>query len=333
MRETPRLAWFIAELAKRFRVIFIDRRGIGSSDGPADGAPVHLDHWVADCRAVLDAVASRAVIAFGHEHGGPVAIRLAAELPDRVKGLVLHSTAARPLRAPDHPYGPTDDAVERIDRMIDRMPGRTDMLTWVAPSAGNDNALRAWLDRAGRLGAGPARARELHRAYLHSDVRSVLPAVRAPTVVLYPARVLRGDPGRGRYLAEHLPDAELQLLDSGDHLFWLADADVTLAAIDRLASRLTPTVATTAPARLRAIVAVVPNVGGEILRAHGAETCVSLPHALAATFTSLAAAPAAVRSLKDSHPSSTIAVDVADTTGSESDVAIITAIGHAIKDP
>lgn len=324
MAESPRLARFLDRLAERFRVVHVDRRGIGMSDRPADGSPVVLDHWVADCGAVLDAIGARDVIAFGHEHGGPVAIRLAAERPHQVRGLVLHSTAARPLRGPDHPYGPSHDAVDRIDRMIDRLPGSDDLLALVAPSAGDDHDLRAWLERAGRLGAGPAMARELHRAYLYADVRDVLPHVRAPAVVLHPARMVRTDPGQARYLAEHLPEAELQLLDSADHLFWLTDGDVVLAAIERLAGRLRAG-SSGPPARLRAVVAVAPPVAAGPLAVHGAETLVPVPGAVVATFTSLGAARAAVDAVRHAHAAASVVLDVADTTGEATDAAVLVA--------
>ncbi len=152
MPDEPRFARFLDRLARRHRVILLDRRGIGMSDPPAGGAPVTLEHWVADCRAVLDAVGSPRCFVFAHENAGPAAIRLAAEDPGRVQGLVLHSTVAKYLRSSDHPYGPTEDAFERVNRMIDRMPGADDILTSVAPSVGDDPGLRAWLDRRRSVG-------------------------------------------------------------------------------------------------------------------------------------------------------------------------------------
>lgn len=321
MGDDPRLARFIDELAARYRVIVLDRRGIGMSDPPADGAPVEVAHWVADCRAVLDAVRSRRAVVFAHENAGPMAICLAAEAPDRVAGLVLHSTAARPLRAPDHPYGPSEEAFERIERMIDGVQGDPDMVQLVAPSAGDDDGLRVWLERAGRLGAGPARARELHRTYLHADVRSVLGRVRAPAIVLHPARLARADPGQASYLADRLAGAELEMLDSADHLFWLADADRVLAAIHRLCQRAGPAVPDRA-VRLRAIVAViapdgdVPDLDGQIDRLDPGSG------ALVVTFGSLAAAQLAADLLRRSVPGSTVVVDTADTTGAVEDEAV-----------
>ncbi len=324
MRDTPRLAAFLDNLGRRFRVLFLDRRGIGMSDDPADGSPITLDHWVDDCIGVLDAVGSRRVVVFGHEHGGPVAIRLAAEVPDRVVGVVLHSTAARPLRSEDHPYGPTEATLERLDRMIDQLPGSEDMLRLVAPSAGEDRALRAWLDRAGRLGASSARARELHRLYLSSDVRDALGAITAPAVVLHPARLVRTDPGQARFIAERLADAELVLLNSADHIFWLADAPDVLAAVDRLCSRLpTSPGSTMAPMRLRALVAVTPIGPARALAEHRPATSVTIDDVVVATFDSLSIARLAASAVTRRHPNAATLVEAADTTGDASDVEVL----------
>lgn len=322
MPDEPRFAQFLERLASRHRVILLDRRGIGMSDPPADGSPVSLDHWVADCRAVLDAVSSRRCHVLAHENGGPVAIRLAAEDPDRVLGMVLHSTVAKYLRADDHPYGPTEDAYDRINRIIDRVPGADDMLKAVAPSVGDDPGLRAWLERAGRLGAGPARAKELHRVYLGVDVRPFLERVHAPTVVLQPARIMRGDPGQARHLVEHLPNAELHLLDSADHLPFLADADTILETLRRLVDRVTDP-EPSALRELRALLGVSPPVGAEVIRRHDPIAVFELDAAVVGVFASLAAARRCADALVRQHPEATTIVEANDTDCTASDESVL----------
>lgn len=330
MRDTPRLARFLHEVEARFRVVLLDRRGVGMSDGPVDGGPVRLEHWVDDATAVLRDCGSRSVVLLGHEHGGPVAIRLAAELGDRVKGLVLHSTAARPLRGSDHPFGPEADHLERIDRMIDRLPGSEDLLRVVAPSAGDDPQLRAWMDRAGRLGATPARAKELHRMYLHVDVRDDLSRITCPTYVLHPARMIRNDPGQARSIAEAVPGAELTLLDSSDHLWWVNDADTrsVLDVLDRIVGldgvRSKREVGASSMG-LRALVAVTPADEAVAAALHdlGARSSASVGSAVVAVFDALATARAAQDELRRRRPELTTRLEVGDTSGRSDDPAIV----------
>ncbi len=330
MPDEPRFARFLQQMASRHRVILLDRRGIGMSDPPADGNPVSLDHWIADCRAVLDAVGSRQCHVLAHENGGPVAIRLAAEDPDRVLGLVLHSTVAKFLRSHDHPYGPTEDAYVRINRIVDRLPGADDVLKLVAPSVGEDPGLRAWLERAGRLGAGPTRAKELHRVYLGVDVRPSLKRVQAPTVVLQPARITRGDPGQAHHLVEHLPNAELQMLDSADHLPFLADANTILETLRRLVDRTTSP-AKAAPRELRALLGVSPPVGAEVIRRHDPQAVIELDTAIVGVFTSLASARRCADALIQQHPQATTIVEASDTSGTAEDESVLAVAASASR--
>ncbi|WP_448625231.1 alpha/beta fold hydrolase [Geodermatophilus sp. URMC 64] len=222
-------ATFLQRLGRRFRLVLCDRRGVGMSDPP--GGPLTYDHWVEDCLAVLDRVGSQRVLVYAHEHAGPAAVRLAAEHPQRVAGLVLHNTRA--AAADD------GDRLARTERMIDAGPASgVDLLDAVAPSAGHDPRLRGWLERAGQLGAGPARAKELHRLFHREDVRDLLPAVRAPVLVLHSARNRFYDVAGARALASGLPRGRLVLLDSADHVAWAGDTDAVLGELVRFADEL-----------------------------------------------------------------------------------------------
>lgn len=324
MRDEPRLAAFLDRLARSFRVIVLDRRGIGMSDPPADGGPVTVEHWADDLVAVLDATEADQPLVYAHENAGPPALHLAASAPSRLRGLVLHSTVARYLRGPDYSFGPDQDVYERIDRLLAREWSEEEMLNSVAPSVGRDEALLQWLERAGRLGAGPRRAAELHRMWLEVDVRHLLHRVTVPAIVLQPARRPRADPGHARYLAEHLPDAELELLDSADHLPFLADASSVVDAIERLHRRTVDEPTSYEPAADRVLCAIlavgaVHTTSVELRRA-GARSVVEIDGALVSTFRSRREADdVARRFVADGTP---VVVEMDDTTGTEDDVVL-----------
>jgi pimeloyl-ACP methyl ester carboxylesterase len=73
-------------LAERHAVVRVDLRGHGRSD---TRARIGLEHWRDDLVALLDAAGHARTIAVGHSLGAQVALRLAADRPDRVAGLVL----------------------------------------------------------------------------------------------------------------------------------------------------------------------------------------------------------------------------------------------------
>jgi hypothetical protein len=63
------------------------------------------------------------------------------------------------------------------------------------------------------------------------DVRSVLPTIHVPVLVIYRAREHLRE--ATRYMGERIPHAELVELPGADHLPWEGDQDVVLAEIER----------------------------------------------------------------------------------------------------
>ncbi len=91
----------LADLATDHRVITLDLRGHGESDGPEDEAMYSLDRFAADLVNVLDALVVDRVRLLGHSMGGMVVRRFALTAPDRLDALVLMDTAPGPLASLD----------------------------------------------------------------------------------------------------------------------------------------------------------------------------------------------------------------------------------------
>ncbi|MGE3712435.1 MAG: alpha/beta fold hydrolase [Hyphomicrobiaceae bacterium] len=81
-------------LARRYRVITFDQRGLGSSERSA--APCTIGLMASDVLAVLDHFGVDRAHIVGHSTGGTVAQTLAIDHPSRVGRLVLSGTWARP---------------------------------------------------------------------------------------------------------------------------------------------------------------------------------------------------------------------------------------------
>ena len=80
-------------LAKHYKVIAFDHRGMGRSSNP--DTPYNMETLARDTLGLMDALDIRKAHIVGGSMGGCVAQLIAAEHPERVNGLVLHGTACR----------------------------------------------------------------------------------------------------------------------------------------------------------------------------------------------------------------------------------------------
>jgi class 3 adenylate cyclase len=176
--ESPHWRPFYERLAQSFRLILFDKRGTGLSDhGPHFAA---LETRMEDLRAVLDAVGSSSTVVLGAQEGSGTAAMYAATYPERTRALVLFHPA------PD--FGPEHDAQAELAVLRERWGTREfsdELLRNGCPTLYEREEDRELFANELRTGASPAVAYALNRAFVDTDLSAVLPAVRAPTLVLY----------------------------------------------------------------------------------------------------------------------------------------------------
>ncbi len=219
--DLPSSAHLIERLGSFARVIRFDKRGTGLSDRSV-GLP-DFDARMDDVRAVMDAVGSSQAAIFGYSEGGPLAILFAAAYPARVRALALYGTYAR-RTGPDADYPWCETAEERAayGAAVEREWGVDADLSRMAPGA-DEGFKRWWMTRA-RAAASPGSARDLVVMNSQADVREVLGAVQAPTIVLHRTDDLDARVEEGRYVAAHIPGARFVELPGDTHVpFWEPD--------------------------------------------------------------------------------------------------------------
>jgi pimeloyl-ACP methyl ester carboxylesterase/DNA-binding winged helix-turn-helix (wHTH) protein len=231
----PRHAHFLSRLGSFSRLIRFDKRGTGMSDRPS-GLP-DLETRMDDVRAVLDAVRSERAVLFGYSEGGPMSILFAATHPDRVAGLVLYGSYARRVWAPDYPWGYRPEERARYAEQLEQEWAWEADLRHMCPNA--DDELARWFGERCRAATSPGAARALIEMNSLVDVRDVLGSVRAPTLVLHRRDDVDADVEEGRYLADHIPDAQFVELDGADH-FVAVDPDQILDPIERFVAQVGP---------------------------------------------------------------------------------------------
>jgi pimeloyl-ACP methyl ester carboxylesterase/DNA-binding CsgD family transcriptional regulator len=229
----PRFAAFLERLSSFGRLIIFDKRGTGLSDPPPSSEPFTLEQRMDDLTAVLDAVGSSRAVLFGVAIGGRMSALYAATYPERVQGLILMGTSARGAWAPDYPWGGTSEQLQgRYDQIVATWGGAV-WIEYYAPSIQHEPRFRAWWAECLRSSAGPATASSIFRLTAESDVRSALPSIQSPTLVMHRRGDMVANVEEGRYLAEHVPGARFVELDGADHLVYVGDQEPIFTAISR----------------------------------------------------------------------------------------------------
>jgi class 3 adenylate cyclase len=178
--QSPHWRTFYERLAKSFRLILFDKRGTGLSD--LGGQFPALETRMDDVRAVLDAVGSSSAVLFGSHDGCSMAALYAATYPERTRALALFHPVAH------YPDADSDKDREELARLRDLWGTQEysdELLLQSEPSLYDDPREREWFANWLRVGASPAVAYALNRAWSDTDLREILPAVRVPTLVLH----------------------------------------------------------------------------------------------------------------------------------------------------
>ncbi len=234
------LSVFTSHLSQRFRTIAPDLRGYGKSRVET---PFQMADHLADLEALLDAQKIQRCLVLGWSLGGILALELALRLPQRVSGLILVATAARP-RGNHPPITWQDNFYTGLASLINlAQPGAQ----WNIQTFGQRSLYRYLIQRHTPT-AYEFLAREGTPAFLQTS-RSAQQALTAALRQRYnrlteiseiqcPALVMAGacdrhiTPDASYETAQHLAQSTWRLYDSVAHLFPWEIPDQVLQDID-----------------------------------------------------------------------------------------------------
>jgi pimeloyl-ACP methyl ester carboxylesterase len=183
----------ISSLAQRFRVFALDLVGFGRSRGcfVLEQAAERVAGWMA--RLSLPAAA-----VVGHSMGGWVAARLAADFPERVGKLVLVNAVALPLEF--------------------RLTG---YLRGLAHGASRLHVPLLSLMVQDALRCGPRTFWRATRQIFAADIRPKLPAIQAPSLIVWGEKDYLIPVDTARALYRSLPGARLAVVkNAGHNVMW-----------------------------------------------------------------------------------------------------------------
>jgi pimeloyl-ACP methyl ester carboxylesterase len=246
--EEPVVVRFLQRLGTFARVVVFDRRGMGLSDRVGPGTLPALEERIDDIRAVLDDLGVKRAALFAQGYGTPIATLFAATYPERTASLVLYSPSAKVgIKTDDYPWGATVEEQQAWRDHALRMWGTNEFaaewLARLAPSAAGDARAIEWTARVLRAAGNPSSFRRYSEMSAATDVRTILPQVRVPTLVLVrdAAKLPKGGVdvdgvAEGSWVAERIPDATFVTVPGRDYLPWYGDQD---ALLDEVAAFVT----------------------------------------------------------------------------------------------
>ena len=236
----PSLARFMRRLASFSRLIMYDNRGVGLSDPVPGSAAPTMDEQVDDIRAILDEAGCQQAVLVGNLAGCAPALVFAATHPGRVESLILLGGYARIRAGAGYPQGLDQAEIDQIADAVLGTWGTGADLDLIAPTVAADDNFRRWYAQVQRLSASPATAAAMARQWFEADVRSVLPTVRAPTLVIAKAGSAIFPAPHSRYLADHIAGAKYLEFPDADLLYFVGHADQVLDAIEEFVTGMRP---------------------------------------------------------------------------------------------
>ena len=231
--------------AERYRVIVFDRPGFGYSERPRSKV------WTPQAQArllhhALQELDVESAIVLGHSWGTMVALAMALEAPDFVRGLVLLSGYYYPsLRADVLTAGPAIPLVGDLMRytvspIVARMLWRPIAKRAFAPQQvdARFRELPVWM----MLRPKQLRASAAETAMMIPSATSLAkryPELKVPVIVMSGTKDLIVDfSHNSERLSERIADSELQLQPGVGHMTHYAHPDQVMAAIDSIAARV-----------------------------------------------------------------------------------------------
>ena len=193
-----------------FRVVALDNRGAGFS---TVDRPFSLLDMAQDVVAIWDQIGCTAAGLLGVSMGGFISLHLAQEVPERLDGLILMSTACRAsiLRSDEPSWDPDPEKV------------KAKLATYFAPDFVKRNSLlvqsmakqMARSAATGDLQRQAALQRDAIRGF---DAGSALGRIKTPTLIIHGEEDLVIKAAEGLELAQGIPASKLVLLPATGHL-------------------------------------------------------------------------------------------------------------------
>lgn len=210
------LTGLLDSLPEEYRMLALDQRGHGRSDKPHDPEDYGLA-FVEDVIRLLDALEIEKAHVVGYSMGGTLALRLAADHPDRVRSVVIGGAGWAPPGTPLPPG--LQEWPAKIERIAEEGGSLTDAM-WLPGWPDPTPEIRAFLD------SNDARA----LAAVLKAMPAADPTMASVRAIDVPVLAVIGEADFARpavdALADVKPDVEVAVLAGKNHATAVFDAEL-----------------------------------------------------------------------------------------------------------
>lgn len=203
----------VPDLAAHFRVLRYDSRGHGQSDVPR--GPYTVEQLAADATALLSSLEITTTHFVGISMGGAVAQQVALDAPERIASLTLIDTTAGYDEADAKLF--LERAVQAREKGMKVLADGT-LGRWLGEDFRKRHPAQAERIRALVAGAHPEGFAASCEALATFDVRTRLPEIEAPTLVLVGENDPSTPPAVAQRIASGIPNARLTVIPDAAHL-------------------------------------------------------------------------------------------------------------------
>ena len=219
--KSPIWGHLIEGMSEQHRFVRYDPRGTGLSDRSVDAVGPEL--WLKDMEAVVNDVGLERFALLGVSQSAATAIRYTVAHPEKVTHLLLYGGYSRGRAYRDGKDHFTPEMIDAMCTLIRQGWGSEnesyrELFSSAFVPSGNREYIR-FLNDLEKVSAAPEIAAKFWRANSDIDVRSLLPQIKVPTLVLH----CRGDRAApfdyGRELASGIASAKFVPMEGDNHLF------------------------------------------------------------------------------------------------------------------
>ncbi len=211
----------VAGLAKHFKIITFDNRGVGETKIPS--SPFTIADMAADTVGLMDGLGIDSSNIFGVSMGGLIAQVLALDYPDRVRKVALGCTT----HGGRHAVQPEQKVMEELAAAADpKIPAeqairmRVPLIYSEGFIKGEPERLEEFVRLAMKYWPTPEGAAGQMKALSIFNVKRRLGEISCPVLVITGSEDRMMPPENSRLLAERIPGAQLHMVKAAGHNFF-----------------------------------------------------------------------------------------------------------------